>query len=61
MNKDDGKEMPVMTSRLLPNEMNGVAIAIISTVISSDNDIFEKVPVNLRTEWSILTILLKLN
>lgn len=39
-----------MTSALLPNEMNGVAIAIISTVISSDNNIFEKELVNLRAE-----------
>lgn len=61
MNKDDGKEMPVRTSRLLPDEMYGVAIAIISTVISSDNDIFEKEPVNLRIKRSILTILLKLS
>lgn len=33
MNKDDGKEMPVMTSRLLPNEMNGVAIAILVVIM----------------------------
>ena len=43
----------------MSNETDGVAIAIVSIVINSGNDICGEKPVNLRAEKSILPILLK--